>query len=206
MPRASTKKPSKYAKIVEGLDKYPLIDPEREEVIEYVKQQVLNPAPRVTTDDETISENILNMIDHYIDDVYKIQLTALQGPKHATAIAQVYARVRKVIDKLTAWDFQLSVLAEAYYVILIPQMEAEKMESYRMTNGQLLTTWSEPYATVDDVGAFKAWVKKQGLEGSYGIHHSTLNSWVKKLREDGEEDPDGVKVWSKTKLKLSKEN
>lgn len=74
----------------------------------------------------------------------------------------------------------------------------------KLASGTKATISHEPLAQVKDRDAVRAWAVASGFERSLNLAHGTLNSEVKKLLARGLPAPDGVSLWVRTKVSLSR--
>lgn len=209
----ANKKKGKYADVMEGLPHFSNVEPEREDVIREIQRRIKTAPVRPTiegnghvpSDSETV-DNILNIVHHYLEDIYDIEETTTQGKQYATEYARVYAELRKVISSLGEEQWKLGLLLEAYQGLMIDQFETEGVSSLKLSNGQPVTTYEEPYPQVEDKEAFRQWCIKQGLERKMSLHPSTTTSMVKEMLLAGDPEPDGIKIYVKTRVRLGAED
>lgn len=109
-------------------------------------------------------------------------------------------RVADLEEDLGAANLNL----EAVQQLMLDYFETESVEDMRV-NGRLISTWIEPYASVEDNTVLQAWAIKDGLGSKLTLPWQTLNSLVKQRLEAGDSDIPGVKVFKQTKVKLGPE-
>jgi hypothetical protein len=74
----------------------------------------------------------------------------------------------------------------------------------RMPDGSNVRVQKEPYASVFDYDANRKWAIEQGLERKLMLPWGTINSITKDRLKAGENEPPGVKAFTKTKVVYTK--
>jgi hypothetical protein len=199
-------RPGKYAHVIGKLPKFDGVEPERRDVLDAVKAEILAPqsdndSPIATT--SLIAANI-DDADNCMTNVIDIAKRATQGKRHASAFAAAYAEVRVVMDKVNDWKSSVQLLLDAYEQLMIQQMEAEGVASLRLEGGASVSTFGEPYGQVVDKEKFRQWCITNGYEGQLQLWPSTMNAITKERLLEGEAPPDGVDVFAKTMVRLNK--
>lgn len=219
-------KKGKYAHVINTLPKFPG-EVERRDIVEAVKQEIKN-APALLTE-HTVEELVDEMDDSfkYLVDILKRETG---GKQHAAEFGRVYAELRSIKDMISSWESDVNLLLEAYQWLMIEQMEVEGLTAMRLANGQPVSTFDEPYAQVVDKEAFRRWCMTPadecmvcgrntsdheherhevhpggGLERAMSLPWSTTNALTKERLLAGEEEPDGVTCFAKTKVRLGAE-
>ena len=197
------KRRGKYAGIVDHLPQYPLVEPERKDVVDAVKEKILASTPdslrllAVLDVDATLRD-----IDQGIQQINQYLVLGTEGKRWAAEFARLYAETRRIRARLAQMDAILSVTQEAHMVLMIEQMEVEGTTSLRLADGQPISTYPEPYAQVVDRDAFNEWCVKQGLLRKMQLPWQTTNMLVKNMLVNGDPEPPGVSVTAKTKVRL----
>ena len=195
-------KKGKYAAVLPKLPKFPLVEPERRDVVEAVKQEIL------AADEFQVELSLDALLDQFssiLGIVVRRQKGVTGGRQHASEFAKAYAELRKINDILDFWKSSIGLLIEAYTALMVEQFEIEGISGVKLENGQPVNTYSEPYAQVTDKEAFRLWCIKQGLETQLALPWQTTNALTKARLLEGESEPDGVTCFSKTKVRLGSE-
>ena len=99
----------------------------------------------------------------------------------------------------------MNLMLDAYQSLMVAQFEAEGISSLKLSTGQPIVTYEEPYAQVIDKDAFRLWCIKQGLERSLVLPWQTTNKITKDMLLAGDPEPDGVTIYAKTRVRLGSE-
>jgi hypothetical protein len=122
----------------------------------------------------------------------------------SSSLAHLYKdlRVHKAaIDDVAS---ALNLLIAAAEQMITEQWEAEGLSTIKMEKGGSVSTQSEPVAKVVDHTKMREWCVANGYENLFTLAWTTLNSMVKQRLLDGRPEPDGVDVFSRTKVVLRK--
>jgi hypothetical protein len=182
------KRPGKYAHVIDRLR--PLgIEPERRDLVESVKQEILNATPldaqRVPLR-ELLSE-MTTRVRHIID----IEKRSTAGKPYAAEYARAYAELRAVKDIVGEWESSVNLLIEAFMWMMTEQMEVEGTTALTLANGQPIHTFLEPTAKVDDPEVFRQWcMAPVDICMTCGRDNEYPNSYVHEPNDDGT-FPDG---------------
>ena len=126
-----------------------------------------------------------------------------------TSLGKEYARLRKAKEAAEEEVSRLNLCIEGVTQLLVETNEEDNPEwgthgaaanTLRLVTGDKIEVRKEPYATVEDKDANRLWAVSHGLERLLTLPWQTINSETKKLLLAGEAEPDGVKVFVKTKL------
>jgi hypothetical protein len=197
------RKPGKYASVINDLPKLPAVEPDRREVVQAIKDEILRePQP---DDPYGNLSDCIHAANQRVEEALRLLKRAAAGNRRATEFARAYAQVRAVKDQMDVWWKEVNLLLEAYQWLMVDQMEVEGVTSMRLATGQPVSTYLEPYATVTDKEAFRLWCLAQGLETRMHLHPGATNSLVKDMLLAGDPNPPGVSVWAKTKVRLGSE-
>lgn len=204
-------KKGKYADILPNLKDYPLVEADRRDIVETVKAQIVAPI----ADDETqISpDEIRAELDNAFKSLIKVNRCQIRAAAkraidgvnlrpHSSDYGRVYSELRQTADDVDEWMKSMNLLLEAYTALLVEQMQAEGLMSLRLSTGQLVSVYKEPYSQVKDKVAFRKYCIDNGLENELTLAWQTMNGMTKKLLLDGEPEPTGVEVFGKWKVKL----
>lgn len=122
----------------------------------------------------------------------------------SSEIANEYVLLRGEEDNL---EEQLSVLRlrkAAVEQLLVDRFEHDDVSSIKLTSGHSVSVQVEPYAQVVDKDALREWAKTNGLERSLTLPWQTVNALAKERLLAGDAEPEGTKVFARTKLVLRK--
>lgn len=222
------KRGGKYASVVGKLPKLSMVEPERKDIVEAVRAEVLASAGSFEYDKELAQcgfkdesaeaiaaslqreaqndvPRLVSLINDCVKRILLFEKRSTAGKPWASEFARVYAELRDVADKFDAWQSSINLLVEVYQQLMTDQFEVEGITGLKLDNGQLISTWQEPYAQVVDHEAFRQWCIKQGLERKMQLPWQTTNALTKKRLLAGESEPDGVTCWAKTRVRLGGE-
>jgi hypothetical protein len=141
------------------------------------------------------------------DNPYRKKITdqkaAYEG-KSSADLAKIYTELRDEKDDLEEELKGINGKIQAIQELLIESFEADDLSAVRTTNGYLVSTKYDPYASVKDKEAFRHWVIANGYENLLTLPWQTTNAISKTLLESGEAAPDGVEVYLKPGLRLTR--
>jgi hypothetical protein len=197
------KRPGKYAHVVSQLPRFPGDDPDRKMMIDELKLIII--APPKGDDLTGRVDLLLDEMEARMKALIAVERRASAGKPWASEYARIYAELRKVRDTIGAWDSWVGLLLEAYQELMTAQMEVEGTEAIRLSTGQPISVYLEPYSQVVDKEAHRLWAIEEGLERQMSLPWSTTNSLTKQRLLAGEPEPPGVKLFSKTKVRLGSE-
>jgi len=198
------KRPGKYAHVVNTLPKFPGDDPERRELIERVKAEIIAPPNEEDLHIQDVRVTVENL-EKMLKVIISAEKRAAAGKLYASEFARIYAELRWLRDRIGTWDDSVGLLLEAYQVLMAEQMENEGISSLTLSNGQPVSTYLEPYAQIVDKEAHRLWAVDQGLERQMVLPWATSNSLAKQMLLAGEPEPPGIKIFAKTKVRLGSE-
>jgi hypothetical protein len=121
-----------------------------------------------------------------------------------TDLATEYTKLRDEKDDIEEEIKVLNARITAISELMIEKFEGEEISAIRTQAGYLVSSKYDPYASVKDKEAFITWVKENGYENLLTIQWQTMNSITKELLENGMAPPDGVEVFLKPGLRLSR--
>ena len=95
---------------------------------------------------------------------------------------------------------KINVKLEALSQLLIPALESDGMDMFRLETGESLSIKDEPYASVENKPMFLNWIKSSGLEDLLTVHYQTMSAMVKERLQKGMQVPPGLKVFIKQSI------
>ncbi len=197
------RRPGKYAHVVHKLPLFPGDDPDRKALLEELKLIIVAPpAPDDVVGNVT---DLITEIEARVKALLAVERRAAAGKLWASEYARLYAELRMIRDKMGSWDASVGLLLEAYQELMTAQMEAEGMEQLRLSTGQPVSTYLEPYCQIVDKEEHRQWCMAEGLERQMVLPWSTSNSLAKQRLLAGEAEPPGTKMFAKTKVRLGSE-
>jgi hypothetical protein len=197
---------TKYAHVVGKLPKLTVDDPDRRQLLDTVKSGILAPL----SDDEAppLTDHVFDALAQEMNADIMMMLYHVKrlcaGKRYGSEFAHAYATLRGIDDMLSEWKSSCNLLLDAYTELMVEQFEVEGVASVRFQDGGGVSTYEEPYAKVVDREKFRQWCLKHGLERSLSLGWQATNAIVKKLLLEGEGEPDGIEVFSKTMIRLNK--
>ena len=217
-------KKGKYAAVVGDLPKFSGEEPDRQQLLDRVKAEILGPdlVPLPVIGDR------FAQADATIKDVLTLLKRSCAGDVKSSTLAQAYADVRGVKDQLNDWLASAQLLLDAYEQLMIGQMEEEGVTSLNLESGAGVSTYGEPCGVVVDKELFRRWcatpadrcalcgepiddhstdhasVPGGGLEQALQLWPSSMNAIAKERTLAGEPPPPGVEVYAKTAVRLRK--
>lgn len=219
----------KYSHVIGTLPELPGVPPERRDLVEQVKQEILAPPNGVETLHGDIVDT-MTIIQANVRSLLALEKRAAASKamidpetgevtmaQRAAEFARVYAELRAIKERFDEWQSSLNLLIEAYMWLMVERMEEEGTTSMRLANGQPVSFFKEPYARVVDAEALRQWFIKNGLERKLQPMWQTTNSLCKEMLLAGQatigEDgtvtpapmPDGVELLAKTTVRLGSE-
>jgi hypothetical protein len=142
-----------------------------------------------------------------VDNPYRKKIVdqkAEYAGKSSADLAKLYTELRDDKDDLEEELKGINGKIQALQELLIESFEADDLSAVRTTNGYLVSTKYDPYASVKDKEAFRHWVIENGYENLLTLPWQTTNAISKTLLESGEAPPDGVEVYLKPGLRLTR--
>lgn len=195
----------KYAHITPNLPKFPLIEPARRDIVTAVKNEIMQPMDHIVVplDPEVKFIELMAEMEICLKHVIILEKTRTGGRRWASEFAKAYQELRALIDKIKEWQSNVQLLLDAYTELMIDQMEVEGMKAVRLTDGSSVSTYEEPYGQVKDKEAFRQWCIANGYANQLQLWPATMNAMVKERLMQGQPEPDGVEVFSKTVIRLN---
>ena len=77
------------------------------------------------------------------------------------------------------------------------------MENLKLSSGHSVRTQVEPNAVVRDKSVYRQWCVDNGFGELMVLPWQTTNSITKERLEDGNPEPEGIEVFSRTKVVLT---
>lgn len=122
-------------------------------------------------------------------------------PPGASWLLEEYLELRTKKDQLEKELEEVELQLNTFEQMLEAQYEAEGVSMMRLSDGDGLTSYPEPYAVVEDRTKFRKWAVQNGLEDSLVLPWQTTNKLLKDALESGQPEPDGIKAFLVTKFK-----
>lgn len=136
-----------------------LANPKYQEKVNAVKDAILAPL----AEDESPAASIATQagtVEYAMQAIHKSLLRRCAGRRHATELAAAYVTLRDVKEQIAIWESNTNLLLEAYAQLMLEQMEVESVRALDIL-GRPLSTSLEPYPTVKDKAACRAWVMRE---------------------------------------------
>lgn len=197
----------KWDKLVGVLPRYNGNDPGYQDVVDRMKERILKaPMPNPFDTDFAVNriDQELVVIGNAMDRIVQYLVGARGGKRYASLFAASFRDARQVKEALEEHVKTANLLLEAYNQLLVDQFEVEGSTSLKLEDGASVRMQYEPYATVKDPAAFLIWCRENGYANKLTLPWATTNALVKERLEEGEAEPDGISVYTKTKLVLTK--
>jgi len=119
-------------------------------------------------------------------------------------LAKKYTELRDSKDDLEEELKVINGTIQAIQELLVGRFEDEDISAIRTSNGYLVSAKFDPYASVKNKEALRKWAVDNGYENLLTLPWQTTNSISKTLLESGEAPPDGVEVYLKPGLRLTR--
>lgn len=201
MPR---RKPGIYAHITPNLPKLPLIEPERRDIVNAVRAEILKPEEAPLIGQGEALSHLLSDLETAFKKILALETRRTGGRRYCSEYAKAYAELRIIKDQFTVWEANLQVLLDAYTELLSQQMDAEGVTSQSLVGGGRVSKHEEPYGQVKDAEAFRQWCIDNGYEQQLRLWPATMNNLVKERVLAGEKEPDGVEIFAITRFKFDR--
>lgn len=198
-------RPSKYAHVVGGLPKLPGVEPERQDIVRTVQEEIL--ASISDSDPHNAgphAASLINEADSCLSNAIALLKRIAAGKESAAGIAEGFHAVRVTLDRIDAWKSSMQLLLDAYEQLMLDRMEREEVKSLGLLSGASVSTYVEPYGKVVDKVAFRRWCVDNGYEAQLQLWPGTMNSITKERLLAGAPTPTGVEVFAKTMVRLNK--
>lgn len=122
----------------------------------------------------------------------------------STDLAKAYVAARKVKDLRDAEAKSANETIDAIVSLLVPTFEEANITTIKLDTGQSVGVGLLPRATVEDRDVFREWCKKNGYERELNLAWQTTDTITKELLLQGLPEPDGVKAYVISRLRLGK--
>jgi hypothetical protein len=152
---------------------------------------VLRGLPQYAGEDASIKEQV---------NAKRIEIGVLTPGEAAAG----YRKARDKKDALEGQVSEINIEVTAYEAILHEVYELAGITSLKLSDGATVGTYVEPYSSVEDAEAYRVWCLEQDLGNRMTLPWATTNSLTKERILEGEPPPPGVKVYVKTKTRLSR--
>jgi hypothetical protein len=200
----------KYAGIIDKLPRSFNTDPDYQEKVNAIKQQILQPAPDSSTPEDR-KELSSDAIEEFVLEITAMQqvlndnmIRSLGGALHASKLARIFRDLRVIKKMFDEQEKVLNILLDAYGQLLVDQYEVEGTSSLKLDDGASVRVQYEPHATVVDREANRKWAIANGLENLLSLPWQTVNALTKESLLKGEPEPDGVSATSYPKVVYTK--
>lgn len=193
----------KYDHVTPNLKKWDGIEPERRDIVEAVKVEILTSENSTEYPPELVQVN-LDEAEDSIKNVIDLLKTTTHGRRHASEFVRAYVACRGVKTKLQELLANVQLLLDAYEVLMIEHLQIEGTKSMRLDSGASVSVSDQPSAQIQDKEQFRLWCVEQGLERLMHLHPSTAQSLMKERLLAGEPEPPGVEMYAVTEVRLSR--
>lgn len=119
-------------------------------------------------------------------------------------LAKAYAAARKVKELCDTEAKSANETIDAIVSVLVPAFEGADITTIKLDTGQSVSVGPLPRATVEDRDVFREWCKKNGYERELNLAWQTTDTITKELLLQGLPEPDGVKAYVVSRLRLGK--
>lgn len=196
-------RPGKYAHVTQQLPRLDGVEPERRTIVDAVRTEILAAEPHAYNLDAQ-AKKMLEDIDDSVGLVIDLVKTVAAGQRQSAALAKGYAASRYLKERVEAWRASVQLLLDAYEGLMLEQMEADGVASLRLASGQSVSTFLEPYATVKDPEALRAWaLADPDLRRKLSLPWATVNALNKERLLAGDAPPPGVETYAKPTVRLN---
>ncbi len=98
---------------------------------------------------------------------------------------------------------ELSNRYEACSELLVERWSADRINAKKRNDIGSLSRFDQVFARVTDMGVFKKWAAENGIGNlvQETVNHTSLTSTVKELIKDGNPLPEGIAVFTKSRIK-----
>lgn len=121
-----------------------------------------------------------------------------------TEIAQEYTKLRDTKDDIEEELKDVNSKLTAIVELLNDRFDEDGVDAIRTKTGYLISANPQPYASVKNKEAYLKWARENGYENLLTIMWQSTNSITKELLENGMAPPDGVEVFLKPGLRLTR--
>ena len=98
---------------------------------------------------------------------------------------------------------EINLLLEAHHQLLIDVYDEAGVENLKLASGHSVRTQVEPNAVVKDKEVYRKWCLNNGFGELMSLPWQTTNSLTKERLEEGNPEPDGIEIFSRTKVILT---
>ncbi len=188
----------KYDAVIVGLDPEPVQDLSRQQEIELLKEEI---KAGVTHTPESLGKLLKaareGSVDFVaLDDDFKKQMMELLGEDGLESLRKEAGKKVEALEQMLAESCDRDDPGWGMY--------GAGPTTVRLPDGGKVAVQYEPSGKVEDKERFRLWCIANGYEQSLQLWPSTMNAIAKEKILNGEEAPDGVKVYVKTKVVLYK--
>jgi hypothetical protein len=139
---------------------------------------------------------------------YQDKVEAVKSPLRSAKLSPVEIAT-SVVDlraEKAEHEAELSLInlrLEAHHQLLIDIYDETGVENLKLASGHSIRTQVEPNAVVRDKAIYRQWCVDNGYEELMALPWQTTNSITKERLEDGNPEPEGVEIFSRTKVVLT---
>lgn len=132
-------------------------------------------------------------------------------------LAEAYKACCVVEEEIKKDTSELNVQFEALNQLLVEQMNASGLTSFKLASGGSFSLRDKPRTTVEDKQACREWFEQRGLKEMLNVHPSSLSAMVNGILENPlEPNPDnpdemrpkalpaGIKIYMDTSVEMRK--
>jgi hypothetical protein len=206
-------KPGKYTHVIGNLPRLPegATTNYQNDVVAAAKEEILQPW---IEGDPAWGKSTLEIAIKELEELFEATHMGLKRVAAYTArqsfapasspseFAQGYVLLRRLKDKMEEWESNTNLLLEAYTQLMSKALDDQGLSAVKLTTGESVSTYLEPYPTVKDQEAFRQWCIKSGFANMMHLHPSRTASLAKEMLEKGENPPPGVEIYAKTRVRL----
>lgn len=143
-----------------------------------------------------------------VEPKYQDKVEAVKGPLRSARLspAEIAFEVVSLRAEKSSKESELSDInlqLEARHQLLIDIYDEAGVETLKLSSGHSVRTQVEPSAVVKDKEVYRKWCVKNGYSELMSLPWQTTNSLTKERLEDGNPEPDGVEIFSRTKVVLT---
>jgi len=122
-----------------------------------------------------------------------------------STLLALYAALRSEVDRLESEKKEMGIQLEAASSLLLGAYEGEGITSLRVAGIGSVRTEPGPYAHITDKPKFHQWCLENGFGLQMQLPWQTMNNVAKERLLANQEPPEGVTVYLKDKLVLTRD-
>ena len=139
---------------------------------------------------------------------YQDRVDTAKGPFQGKTTAELAALVHELrAEKEAAKEIvsEIGVRLAAVEQMIVDSYEAEGITTIKLEGIGSVRTQSEPHAVTRDKEACRIWCLNNGYQNEMVLPWGTINAITKERLLEGEPEPDGVSVYVRTKVVVTRE-